>query len=153
MVEFCKRFHGYRDVYVFTIFSAPTSAFSTYKGTISYVDGVVVWSEPTLNIGSHYNTTTGKYCAEHSGTYLFQLNLVKKSLLASVVCSLFKESDRIGDAWVPTETIWAGQFESSTTAIVHLVQGECVYVGGCNGFSNMADTTTFTGTLLFQDSD
>ena len=117
------------------------------------MDGVVVWSEPTLNTGSDYNTTTGKYCAEHSGTYLFQLNLVKKNRATAVICSLFKESDRIGNTWVPDETTTSGQFESSTTAIAHLEPGECVYVGSCNGFSNMADTTTFAGALLFQDSD
>ena len=117
---------------------------------------MVIWSNPKLNQGSDYNTTTGKYCAEHSGTYLFHLDLYKISLADEVNCNIFKSfSDGtlafLSQAAVAPETSQAGQYESSTTAIAHLEQGDCVYVGSCVNYNNMEFLTTFVGTLLNLD--
>ena len=112
---------------------------------------------PYLNKGSNYNTTTGKYCAEYNGTYLFHLNLYKVGGTNRVLgCLLLKDSkiqtgEDIAYATVPTET--SDSSESSTTAITHLEQGDCVYVGACEEYINLAGDTTFIGTLLFVDSD
>ena len=114
---------------------------------------------PTLNTGSHYNNTTGKYCAEHNGTYLFHLNLYKFPLANTIGCYLLKDSkietgESLSYASVPSETSNHAFYESSTTAITHLDQGDCVYVGNCDNYmNNWSDVTTFTGTLLSVDSD
>ena len=117
---------------------------------------MVIWSDPELNQGSDYNTTTGTYCAEYSGTYLFNLNLYKIDLADKVACGIFKsfsdgESTVLSHASVEAETSQAGQYESSTTAIAHLEQGDCVYVGSCTNYNNMGFPTTFVGTLLNLD--
>ena len=149
--------NGYGDVHVMFIFSsAPTSAFSLFGPDHTYKDDVVIWSDPELNQGSHYNTTTGRFCPEYSGTYLFHLDLYKMSQADRVQCGIFKSFPDGGQtslsfASVAGETSKTGDYESSTTAIVHLEQGDCVYVGFCVGYNNMNFATAFVGTLLNKD--
>ena len=154
------RNHAYFTDIFFVIISnfssGPTSAFSTYGLDKTYVDNVVVWGMPYLNTGSNYNTTTGKYYAEYNGTYLFHLNLYKGGGANAVGCILYKDSniktkELLSYAAVASETSNDGFYESSTTAITHLDQGDCVYVGDCNNFSNLSGRTTFTGTLISVD--
>ena len=133
------------------LFSDPTSAFSIYNEVPTYVNDVVIWPTADLNIGLHYDNTTGKYCAEHTGTYMFQLHLYKQFQGGLVTCKIKKNSDTIAAAQVPSETVKPGFYEGSTSSIVHLEKGDKVYVGDCVNFNNLFQWTAFNGVLLDLD--
>ena len=132
--------------------SDPYSAFAIYDEVPYYHNGVLIWDETELNItpnnAAHYNTSSGKYCAEFSGTYLFQLHLYKSSSTSGTAyCYIIKEwllgyEARLARAYND------GSFEASTATIVNLAQGDCVYVGDCTGPTLITRQTSFSGALL-----
>ena len=112
---------------------------------------MVVWAFAHLNIGQHYDGTTGEYSAPYNGTYMFQLHMYKKDQAGMVSCRLRKNTGTIATAIVPSETVKQGIYESSTSAIVLLKEGDKVYVGDCDNFENMNYLTAFNGVLLDKD--
>ena len=142
---------GIRYVYFFP--SDPYSAFSIY-GVAPTKPGtsVIIWPSTKLNIATnnatHYDTSTGKYCAEYYGLYMFNLHLYKISEQGSSKCYIFKESQSGMMSGLAQASVGSSSLESSTTTIVELGQGECVYVGGCSGFSFLSSFTSFSGTLI-----
>ena len=112
---------------------------------------MVIWSSPKLNIGQHYDNTTGKYNAPYNGTYMFQLHMYKKRYADFFYCRIKKNSGLIATAIAPSETANNGNYESSTSVIVHLEEGDKVYVGDCDNFSYMDFWTAFNGVLLDKD--
>ena len=137
---------------------SPTSAFSIMGKPRAGVSGIVaIWESSALNIGDDYDNTTGKYCPEYNGIYILQLHLYKKSLGIGVHCAMTKESassgeiTQLGMADVPSETTQDGNYGGSTAAIVHLEQGDCVFVSNCYLFDNIGYITTFSGGLLHLD--
>ena len=136
---------------------SPTSAFSILGKPRAGASGIVaIWESPALNIGDHYDITTGKYCPEYNGIYIFQLHLYKKSLGIGVGCIMQKESasgemTQLGLADVPSETTQGGRYGGSTAAIAHLEQGDCVFVSSCYLFDSLDPRTTFSGALLHLD--
>ena len=111
---------------------------------------MVVWAFAHLNIGQHYDGTTGEYSAPYNGTYMFQLHMYKKDQAGMVSCRLRKNTGTIATAIVPSAAN-NGNYESSTSVIVHLEEGDKVYVGDCFNFSNMDNLTAFNGVLLDKD--
>ena len=109
---------------------------------------MVVWPSVYLNIGQHYDNTTGKYSAEYNGTYMFQLHLYKQHKGDLITCNIIKKSDSIAIAQVPSETVKPSYYESSTSIIVHLEKGDKVYVGDCYNFNSLFQWTAFNGVLL-----
>ena len=136
---------------MYFLFSDPASAFSIYNVYPTYVDNVLIWTGPDTNIGQHYDNTTGKYSAPHNGTYVFQLHLYKLSIAGLVACAIIQNGNQIAVAQVPSETVQIGAYESSTSAIVHLQEGDKVWAGNCANDNNVHPWTAFNGFLLYKD--
>ena len=110
------------------------------------------WAETNLNIapnnGAHYNTSSGKYCPEYYGTYAFHLHLHKPSSTGlRVYCYIIKEPQSGSDARL-ARAYNGGSYSASTTAIVDLEKGDCVYVGNCTRPEDINTLTSYSGTLL-----
>ena len=112
---------------------------------------VLVWPSTKLNIapdnGALYNTSSGKYCAEIYGTYIFHLHLYNRAA-GQTGCAITKDDDGSLETLAYAE-IQSGTLTSSTSTIVDLEKGVCVYVGHCFG-SGFSAQSTFSGAL--QDS-
>ena len=132
----------------------PTSAFAIWSGRPTYNSstGVVVFPQyyVLLNIGDHYNTTTGKYTCHYPGIYVFSLNLYKKTGTSGVTCWIRKNGSTKAAATVPSESGF-GLYESSASTVLHLAFNDTVYVGSCSNPGNIASYTTFIGFLLKAD--
>ena len=132
--------------------SDPYSAFATYGILPTYQSPVLKWSSTTLNIATnnatHYNTSTGKYCPDHRGTYLFQLHLYKMSPTGGPSCTIIKESQSGSLASISRVFSSGSTLGGSTATIVELKQGDCVWVGACDDLLHISDLTSFSGALL-----
>ena len=132
----------------------PTSAFATWGGTPTYNSSTKVLVFPQssvqLNIGGHYNTTTGKYTCHYPGIYVFSLNLYKKSGAGQVYCWIRKNGSSFAIARVPSESEH-GYYESSASTVLRLARGDTVDVGSCKNPSIIYNYTSFIGFLLKAD--
>ena len=134
--------------------SDPYSAFAIYAEYASYQNRVLVWSSTDLNIASnnatHYNTSSGKYCPHHRGTYLFQLHMYKKPIATgSPICSIVKELPSGDLSNLAEARTSSGSLGGSTATIVDLEQGDCVWAGSCGGsLDDISFKTAFSGALL-----
>ena len=137
-----------------SIFSSdPYSAFAIAGETPSYKHPVLIFPETQLNIApnnaAHYNASSGKYCAEYYGTYQFQLHLYKTGPTSGApYCAIVKESQSGSTASLAWVFTYGNTIGGSTSTIVDLEQGDCVYVGHCSETSKLSDKTAFSGTLL-----
>ena len=112
---------------------------------------VLIWPSTRLNIapdnGAHYNTSSGKYCAEFYGTYIFILHLYKTGLREIAVCHIVKDDGSSRETLGTTE-VQDGTITGSTSTILVLEKGDCVYVGNCGGYSLLSTLSSFSGALL-----
>ena len=132
--------------------SDPYSAFAIYGVIPTYQSPVLKWPSTRLNIApnnaAHYNTSSGKYCPDHRGTYLFQLHLYKDNQSGNPFCSIIKESQSGSLRILASASPKDSTLEGSSATIVDLEQGDCVYVGSCEDVSNISFLTSFSGALL-----
>ena len=112
---------------------------------------MALWSSTKLNIapdnGAHYNTSSGKYCAEYYGTYIFQLHLYKTSPTETLSCDIKKDHDGSLETLVRVSAR-PDTLTGSSSTIVDLQNGDCVYVGECTNFHKLNSMTSFSGALL-----
>ena len=136
----------------FFIFSGPQSAFSIYNGQPTYDGGKVIFSQTQSNLGDDYSTSTGLFTAETPGFYLFTVNLMKQSGYADPV-NCFLRKNLGNDGFVGFVEVYgntdSGVYESSTTVILELEEGETIDLGACSNTEGMATSTTFAGFLLY----
>ena len=130
----------------------PTSAFAVYGATPTNKSPTVVFppSAVKLNIGGHYNTTTGKYTCHYQGIYVFSLNLYKKSTANYVYCYIRKNGSVHAVARVASDSEY-GFYESSASTVLRLTRGDTVDVGSCSNPGNIDGRTSFIGFLLKAD--
>ena len=112
---------------------------------------MAVWQSTKLNIapdnGAHYNTSSGKYCAEFYGIYAFHLHLVKVSAANTAACAIQKDHAGSLETLAAT-TVNPGTVTSSISTIVDLERGDCVYAGECFAIDLLSSSTSFSGALL-----
>ena len=107
------------------------------------------------NIGNHYNQTTGIFTCVIPGIYHFDFHLYRAAG-ADRAFSIIVKDGSSALAAVDTDLKGAStssQDSSSTSVVVHLVQGDEVSIGACTGietiYSNMQ--TSFSGVLITED--
>ena len=112
---------------------------------------VLVFPNTKLNIapdnGADFNTSSGKYCAEYYGIYSFHLHLYKTGPGNTAECAINKDDGARMETLAHAE-VKSGTITGSTSTIVTLEQGDCVYVFDCNGTSLLSDQTSFNGALI-----
>ena len=135
-----------------TFFSGPQSAFSIHGGNPTYDGEKVIFSETLSNVGDDYSTSTGLFTAEIPGFYLFTVNLMKAFTYADPV-NCFLRKNQGDDGFVGFVEVFgntdSGVYESSTTVILELEEGETIDLGSCSNTEGMASDTTFAGFLLY----
>ena len=145
--------HTYKCFYFFL---DPQSAFSIHDGNPTYDGNKVIFSKTLSNLGDDYSISTGLFTAETPGFYLFTVNLMKASGDANPVnCYLRRnqgDDDPVGFVEVPGNTD-TGVYESSTTVILELEEGETIDLGACSNTEGMASDTSFAGFLLYPKID
>ena len=135
------------------MFSDYQSAFaiSALEPTFDSSGIVAIFSSTKTNIGSHYDTSTGKFTCQYAGTYVFVLNLYKKPQAGRIWCWIMKNGSGRAIAQVPSDS-GPGFHGGSGSTVDHLVPGDKVYVGNCgDDRSNIDDRTSFVGFLLYAD--
>ncbi|XP_077864401.1 complement C1q-like protein 2 [Saccoglossus kowalevskii] len=105
-----------------------------------------------LNIGNNYNNETGEFVCEHSGIYVFNLNILKSRVCDSTTVSISKNTVSESSAYAYGNE---GNFASaSATTVIHLDKGDTVLTlinsSGCLFGSNVG-YTNFNGFLLYPD--
>ena len=140
------------------IFSGPQSAFSVYEYDYSptYDGNKIIFSRTQSNLGDDYSTSTGLFTTEIAGFYLFTVNLMKVSRYQDhVSCNLRRnqgDDAHVGFVEVPAN-VGNGVYESSTTVILELDEGETIDVGACINPEGMSSETSFAGFLLYPKID
>ena len=102
-----------------------------------------------LNIGEDYSKDTGLFTCEHPGTYVFELDVVKKPNSVGVQCQIMKNDDILAAAAVATNTDDGAYYGSSVSTVAQLEQGDEVRVTCTN--SNVSSQSAFSGFLLRAD--
>ena len=135
------------------LFSDYQSAFAIYRVWPTYNSStdVLIFPSTSINLGNHYDTTTGQFIAQYAGMYVFILNLYKGTRAGSVWCYIRKNGSNIALAYVPAESE-SGRYESSGSTVVHLDPGDKVDVGSCYNPGYIFYYTSFIGFLLHADA-
>ncbi|XP_071118175.1 paramyosin-like [Haliotis cracherodii] len=103
-------------------FQAYLSATQTVQSGTS-----LIFHRVFLNSGSGYNSTTGRFTAPVSGTFLFWTQLDVDQADVSLTISIHKSGTSIGTGWVKTTTDSDDEVVSVITAS-HVTAGEEVWV-------------------------
>ena len=131
-------------------FSDYMSAFAIYWGNPLLYDSStdrLTFSSTRINIGNHYNTTTGQFTCQYAGIYVFMLNLYKDNGAGRVWCHIRINGYNLVLANVPAESGY-GWYESSGSTVLYLDPGDKVDVGSCRGANEIDIRTSFIGFLL-----
>ena len=110
-----------------------------------------VWS----NYGSRYSPYTGKFTCSHPGLYYFSTSLIKLGDTTTPVdwirCYIYKNtSDLVRTSIDPTDDDTdKGSYETSAFVVVHLTQGDQVYVKCTSG--KLSYYSSFSGFLIQSD--
>jgi hypothetical protein len=117
-------------------------AFNAYNASSG---NPVLWATANLNIGSAYNTSTGRFTAPIAGRYLIYISLHAQAGLGRVDFRLqVNGSDREGGAASQSTTYTQG----TGIAILQLAASDYVTVNALATFSNVQALSYFGGYLL-----
>ena len=116
---------------------------------------VVLFDTTETNFGSGYSPTTGKFTCSHPGLYFFATTLIKLRDNADPVdalgCDIFRNTVYIVETYIdPTDDDTdKGSYETSAFVVVHLSQGDQVYVRCYDG--KLDYESSFSGFLIQSD--
>lgn len=121
------------------------------------VDRRLTFDSLKTNYGDCYSTTTGKFTCIYSGLYFFALSLIKERANHSIenmaYCYIYKNDKKL--MYTQTDPrdddTDNGSYETSAFLVVHLNQGDKVYVGWCSGQTSINEHSSFSGFLLQSD--
>ena len=107
------------------------------------------------NYGSGYSSSTGKFTCSHPGLYYFSTSLIKSRdsthPVDRISCYIYKNtSDLVQTRIDPTDDDTdIGSYETSTFLVVHLSQGDQVFVKCIVG--KLSVYSSFSGFLVQSD--
>ena len=107
------------------------------------------------NYGSGYSPSTGKFTCSHPGLYYFSASLIKYrgslNPVDRIRCFIYKNtSNLVGTQIDPTDDDTDhGSYETSAFIVVHLSQGDQVYVTCSLGI--LSGYSSFSGFLVQSD--
>ena len=132
------------------------SAFTVANPTRGLSSGDIRFPHVITNLGGHYNTSTGIFTCQYPGIYVFTLHIIKAMGYDNAQCSIRKNGQMVVEAWTnPERDHDGGAYGSTNSAVLHLVHGDTVDVGGCTSRDSMYTGgdwgTSFTGFLLKAD--
>ena len=130
------------------------SAFTVTNPLAGPTNGTIRFTNVIINIGGHYNTSTGKFICQYSGLYDFALHILKSVSSDIAYCSINKNHYVTVRAYTdPDRSSDSGYYMSSTSVVLHLVRGDVVNLEDCTPISsfNPYVETSFSGFLLKAD--
>ena len=133
--------------------SDPASAFAIYGATPTEDPSTetLVFPQYRINIGDHYNTSTGMYTCQYPGIYVFSVHIYKKDGDTSDIgCFIRLNGNDQVHITVPG-TSNDGFYEGSTSTVFHLQEGDTVDIGNCLDPSAVSQLTSVIGFLLYAD--
>ena len=127
--------------------------FSASGYTIQPTSNIVQFSSVKNNYGSGYSPSTGKFTCSHPGLYYFSASLIKyRSPSVDLIgCSILKNTTNLIDTHTDPNEAQAdyGSYETSAFIVVHLSQGDQVYVKCTSG--GLDNYSSFSGFLIQSD--
>ena len=115
----------------------------------------VVQFDVTANFGFGYSSTTGKFICSHPGLYFFAATLIKRRNNVDPVdvleCFIDRNKSYLVKTYIdPTDDDTDnGSYETSAFVVVHLSQGDQVYVRCDDG--KLDYESSFSGFLIQSD--
>ncbi|XP_077997721.1 uncharacterized protein LOC144450854 [Glandiceps talaboti] len=134
----------------------PRVAFSVAKTTsIGLVSSrtVIVYDKVYSNDGNGYNTSTGKFTCPVSGMYYFMISALRDNSYNLHVC-LIKNTTKLPCIYAHNSS-GRSYGAASNSVIIDVDQGDEIWVrlgGGYAVYSNHNEYTTFTGYLLYSNT-
>ena len=101
-------------------------------------------------MGNGYDKTSGQFTCPVAGLYHFALVIYKTAYADAASCFIRHKQSNLVEAF-SSPPMPGGYFEASTSAVLHLKQGDTVDLAGCTSASNMEWLTTFSGFLINAD--
>ena len=133
-------------------FAGRVSAFTAWSPSSTSVTEPVKFSTVLTNIGSHYDSSSGKFTCQYPGLYVFTLNLYRyaSTSYSDLVCYIKRNgSNKIRAYIYPYSSAYAGYYESTQSLVMHLSRGDIVTIGSCSG--HIQGYSSFSGYLLRAD--
>ena len=127
------------------------SAFSVSGAAAGPTYFTIRFTHVFTNIGGHYDTTTGVFTCQYSGLYAFILTIIKTRDNDRAHCLVRKNGSNLYLAWTDSA---GGVYSATNSAVLHLVHGDKVDVGGCSPLASIYsgyDSSSFSGFLIKAD--
>jgi hypothetical protein len=133
-----------------TMPSQPSFYARRTAGHLSAFTGAIIFDSVRFNVGNNYSTTTGRFTAPVSGTYLFSWSALPYSTGWCEVELRKNGSEYGGRIQNRDSTSAAGDGLASKTAVVQLTVGDYVEAYALNTYAYANDGlwTTFSGHLI-----
>jgi len=112
--------------YVTTPNQPSFSAWHNTAGTITSAGGIIAWNSTHCNIGSHYNTSNGRFTAPVAGRYFFSWSTLNRRPTAQMA-SLYKNGSNIWNQG-PLLVTPSGNHEATVGASVIISMSASDYV-------------------------
>ena len=131
------------------------SAFTVYSPQNGPEASTIRFEYDINNLGSHYDTSTGKFTCVYPGIYMFHLHVVTNNGAQWAACYIrYNGKDMVYAEADPADgdTHIYGNYGTSNSVILNLAVGDVVDLGGCTDYSSMDAMwkgTTFSGFLLY----
>ena len=127
------------------------SGFTYYSPQDGPRNGTIRFIGKKSNIGGHYDSSTGQFNCPYSGIYVFFLHIRDRGVSPSSLTRCWIRKNGSINLYNYLSRIDYGRYESSTSLVLHLSQGDIVDLGECSIADTFGGWSTFSGFLLQAD--